>query len=337
MKGVPATNARGRLPPLLNLPFVGSDGIFINPKYRGTRLSPEAMSTPEEWHGMFLRKPIRVHDARAREHAPSLSGQGFQLFDAPVRVDFGNPTEVDTRFHEYCADLVIAATGCLAAKVVQHEFRTGHQVGPPRRGNYSRIVHTDLCPWVEDVVDMPPEFRGHHFGMFTLWRGIDPEREIDYLPLACCDTATVATTDIVYADVRRRTEPPTRTIQCNLIHDAGQCWYYFPRMTPDETLVFQLYDTRQEAANLRGTFHTTFVDPTTPEDAPLRQSIDARVLAIFEARDLERDARRARFRAQVPDVRPGGSVSTWSIERMVDWEVDWDTACFQRGKTFNPA
>ena len=302
-----------RIPALADAPSVISDTIFVNPKYRGKRLGYEQTLDLDERRQMFLRKPIRVHDARALEQAPSLDDQGFQLVEAPIRMDFSNRELVKTRFYEYCSNLVKAATGCLAAEVMQHEFRDGTP-----NGAYGLPAHGDVTPYIEDVVDIP---EGRHFGLFNVWRGIDPEREIEFMPLGLCDGATVSRTDMVCADSMRRTEPPTLLVDYRLVHNLGQCWYYFPRMTPDETLIFVQYDSRREEPNRRMTFHSAFKDPTTREDAPLRRSVEARVVAVFREDDPEREVRRARFQAEVPTVHLDGTPAASRHEVMLDWNA----------------
>ena len=195
---------------------------------------------------------------------------------------------------------------------MQHEFRTGFTGAE----SYAYFVHADVCPYLEDVVQAPGR---HHFAIFNVWRGTDPGQVIKSTPLALCDARTVAAKDIVYADAWRRTEPRTRLVDCRLVHNVAQTWYYFPCMSPDEVLIFKQYDTRQENAALRASFHTAFEKPETPAGTPLRQSIEARVLAIFSERDEERASRKARFRASVPTLRRDGSVSDWRHEEMLDW------------------
>lgn len=299
-----------QLPALVEAPFVVSDSVFVNSKFRGIRLPAD--STNE----LFRRKQIRVHDARLLRRTPSLEVEGFELREAPVRVDFQDWEQVRAQFLEHCSNLVQAATGCLHARVMQVEFRDGMGKGPAGRGYYAPAAHADVCPYVEDVIDVPD---GHHFGLFNVWRSIDPEQEIEVMPLALCDVATVAGDDIVYADRWRLTEPRTFLVDCRLIHDVGQCWYYFPRMTWDEALIFRQYDTRREDANRRTTFHTAFRDPTTREGAPLRRTVEVRVLAIFREEDPDPAGRRARFQAGIPKILPDGTISTVRHERMVDW------------------
>ncbi len=305
---------KGHLPRLVDAPFVVSDGIFINPKYRGTRLDSTEADRSKE--GLLL-KPIRVHDARLLKQAPRLDREGFRLVEAPIPVDFGNHYQVTSLYYEHCAELVKAATGCLAAKATQHEFRAGKVIGPANLGLYAVTTHSDFTPFVEDFTDMP---EGHHFALFNVWRGTNPDREIEWMPLALCDLTTVAVDDIVYNDSHRRTEPRTRLIDCRLIHNTAQAWYYFPRMRPSEALIFKQYDSRQENAAARGVFHTAFRDPNTREDAPLRESIEVRVLAILPEADPERECRKTRFQAEVPNIRLDGTISTWRQEPFVDWD-----------------
>ena len=55
-------------------------------------------------------------------------------------------------------------------------------------------------------------------------------------------------------------------------------WYYFPNMTKSEAILFKQWDSDPEReTNL--CFHTAFEDPTSPKDAPPRQSIELRIFA----------------------------------------------------------
>src|SRR5215510_2864731 len=57
-------------------------------------------------------------------------------------------------------------------------------------------------------------------------------------------------------------------------------WFYFPEMRRDEALVFKVYDSEKDG-RARFTPHTSFQDPTSPPNAPARQSIEVRALAFF--------------------------------------------------------
>lgn len=51
-------------------------------------------------------------------------------------------------------------------------------------------------------------------------------------------------------------------------------------MKKDECLIFKVYEKTKDGP--RFTFHTAFDDPTTPADAPDRESIEVRTIACFD-------------------------------------------------------
>jgi hypothetical protein len=74
---------------------------------------------------------------------------------------------------------------------------------------------------------------------------------------------------------------PDRIGQTSAItHNPAHRWYWFPRMRPDEALVFKVYDSLKDG-RARFTAHTAFEDPTTPPHPRPRESIEIRTLALF--------------------------------------------------------
>ena len=55
---------------------------------------------------------------------------------------------------------------------------------------------------------------------------------------------------------------------------------HFPHMHTDKLLIFTQFDSDPKA-RARYCFHTAFNDPTIPADAPARQSIEVRAVALF--------------------------------------------------------
>ncbi|MYB35273.1 MAG: hypothetical protein F4X92_09190 [Gammaproteobacteria bacterium] len=300
---------------LADLPFVIADAVFTNPKYRGYRLPPLADTDMTQRQDMCVRHGIRIHDARSKVPSASLGLEGFQILDSPVHIDFSDRKLMTQGFYEHCAELVRDTTQCLLTLTMQHEFRTGFA----GTESYARTVHADLCPYIEDLIQTQGS---RHFAIFNVWRGTEPQQMIKDIPLALCDRRTVDTKDIVYADAWRRTNPRTRLVDCRLIHNEAQKWYYFPDLNPDEVLIFKQYDTREKNPALRTCFHTAFINPGTPGAAPRRRrSVEARVLAIFPEQESERNARVSEFKNQVPKFRLDGSISDWCHEVMQDWHV----------------
>ncbi len=51
-------------------------------------------------------------------------------------------------------------------------------------------------------------------------------------------------------------------------------------MTRDEAILIKCYDSRKDG-RARFSLHSAFADPTTPADAPPRESIEIRAFAFF--------------------------------------------------------
>jgi hypothetical protein len=56
-------------------------------------------------------------------------------------------------------------------------------------------------------------------------------------------------------------------------------WYYYPAMRANEAMLLKCYDSDEGVA--RFTAHSAIDDPTSPEAAKPRESIEVRTLAFF--------------------------------------------------------
>jgi hypothetical protein len=65
-------------------------------------------------------------------------------------------------------------------------------------------------------------------------------------------------------------------------YNPSHRWFYFPRMRVDEALLLKCYDSETDG-RARFAPHTAFHDPTTPVDAPPRESIELRTLVFHPA------------------------------------------------------
>jgi len=113
--------------------------------------------------------------------------------------------------------------------------------------------------------------------VINLWRPIrGPLRDA---PLAVCDAGSVAPDDLVPSDlVYQQRVGETYAVTYNPEHR----WYYVPEMQPDEALLLKCFDSETDG-RARFAPHTAFEDPTTPADAPPRESIEVRTLVFHEA------------------------------------------------------
>ena len=123
--------------------------------------------------------------------------------------------------------------------------------------------------------------RGEHrrwsrrFAIVNVWRST--AGPVLSHPLVMADATSVREEDLVA--VERRGEDRIGELQVAL-HQSGQRWYYYPRMQPEEVLMFKTFDSATDGRT-RFTLHSSFEDPAAPADAPPRESIETRCLVFF--------------------------------------------------------
>lgn len=237
----------------------------------------------------YDERPMRIHDGRAIAGSLDLETNGFVLLRHQSAVaDFSDRERVRAEYFPEMEQVVKALTGAREVLVFGEVLRTDDPTRVGRR-EPSIAAHVDFS---EKTVRFAAEkYLGREeasrrlkrrFMMINLWRGITP---VERRPLTVCDAATVRPADLIAAGVRGGVladegDPhPPMTESYNVTYSPEHRWYYFPRMQPDELLVFKLCDSQPGAVQY--TAHTSFDDPTSPPDAPPRQSFEVRTIAFL--------------------------------------------------------
>ena len=251
---------------------------------------PEGGAPPGS--AQFEKHMSTVIDARCLSHYISLHEQGFQLWDAPSRVqNYRDWETIKTIYYQEMSELACLATGAKEAFVFDHLVRKREEdrrsLSFGRMGDGSRPapagrVHNDYTEesglkWLGQVIKDTQKAKSvKRFGIVNIWRSINgPALDA---PLAVCDARTVSARDFVSCDIHY----PDRTGNIYLALPSSQHeWYYYSAMGRHEALVFKQYDT-QVSGTARFTLHTAFEHPDTPKDWPLRESIELRCLVIYE-------------------------------------------------------
>lgn len=282
----------------------------------------QEVSDDQERNTMYSNKPIRIFNARNLEPPASINKQGFQLVKQETRVrNFLDLDVAVSDFYPECSKIVKDVTGCVDTFVTQHQYRNGYGNLPKGHkrastptpngspGNYGG-THSDISAYAENRWDEIVD--GRHCAMFNLWRSIDLQNDIRVMPLAVLDMTSLEMEDIIAADAwGGASAQQQHLVSLRLAYNEHHRWFYYPKMQPDELLIFKQYDTREENPCRRQVYHGAVHDPDGPTDAPLRQTIEVRVLALFEKED-DRESRKARFQAAIPDQLPDGSLSQWA-------------------------
>lgn len=214
----------------------------------------------------------------------SLDVQGFRLLEHRSAVgNFYSDDEVRERHYGEIADLVIAATSAKRVHVFDHTVRRRIDDGDasrPRREPVPR-VHIDYTvkSGPQRVRDLLPDeaeaLLRRRFSIVNVWRPI--RGPLEDAPLALCDAQSVSPGDLIASDLIYEDRIGETY---NVRHNPAHRWFYAPRMTRDEVLLFRCYDSLEDG-RARFVPHAAFQDPTASVNALPRESIELRMLVFY--------------------------------------------------------
>lgn len=210
--------------------------------------------------------------------------EGFRFVPHQSHVrNFADDAEVRRVYYPECIELIRQVSGAKRVVVFDHTLRTASdtQRETQKIRDVVARVHNDYTEWsgpqrVRDIMgDEAEALLQGRFAVIQVWRPIN--NPVESHPLAICDAQSVKPESLVINERRY----PNRIGQTYAItYDPAQRWYWFPRMRPDEALVFKVYESLRDG-RARWTAHTAFKDPTAPPHARPRESIEIRTLAFF--------------------------------------------------------
>jgi hypothetical protein len=180
--------------------------------------------------------------------------------------------------------LVKSVTGAVRVFAFDHNVRCSVKVenGDSLAKGPVRYAHNDYTERsgpqrVHDLLgDEAEGLLRNRFSVINVWKPI--RGPIQQAPLAVCDARTIRPADLVPTDLRYRDR---KGEVYSLAFSPEHRWYYYPRMEANEAMLLKCFDS--DTTRARFTAHSAFDDPTTPPDAPPRESIEVRTLAFFGA------------------------------------------------------
>jgi hypothetical protein len=231
---------------------------------------------------------VSIRNARPFAKDLSLDIQGFALVRHRSAVtNFYDDKEVREVYYPEVKALLKRRTGAVRVVIFDHVVRNAEKARRHEDSarEYGRAVHNDYSlrsapRRVQDhVPDQADELLRHRFTEINVWRAI--AGPIQSTPLAVCDARSIDASDVVACDlVYPHRVGETYAFTFNPNHR----WFYFPQMLPDEALLLKCYDSKDDG-RARFTAHTAFDDPSSPPDAPARESIEVRALVFFAPDD----------------------------------------------------
>jgi hypothetical protein len=257
-----------------------------------------APTAERPWHYMYRRPDggpqhncsfaaFKIPISDARGAGCSLVREGFELREAPTAVrDFTDENAVRGFYYAEVAKLALEATGARHGFVFDHQLRRREAGRPPvtfgrdggalRPGAAGRVHNDYTDASARRRLDALWKGSPHRrFAILNVWRSI--AGPVLDTPLAVCDARTVARSDLVAADIHY----PGRSGEIHLVrHSPRHQWHYFDRMDRHEALVFKQYDSSEGTP--RYVPHGAFDLPQIPAGAPLRESVEARCLVVYD-------------------------------------------------------
>lgn len=246
--------------------------------------------------------------------APTLWTHGFELRESPTelaRLDFYTEQSVIERYYRECCEIVRRATGATVVGAFDHNLRSasGNQTGKRLSGGNAvqgpaTVVHADytttsaperlqqlglptkINDTMRKVLGDKPMFSAevveaglrNRFMIVNVWRNIC-DTPVEVFPLAVCDARTSTKDDFCVFEIHYEDRIGENYFAA---HSSRHQWHYYPKMKREEALLIKCWDSAENAAE-GGAFslHTAFVDPTSPQDSPDRESIEVRCMCVF--------------------------------------------------------
>jgi hypothetical protein len=242
----------------------------------------EHKAVPPEYrqHEMFVR------DGRPLRDTFRLDVHGFVFVDHHTQVrEFTDEAERKRVYDPEVQALIKKHSGASDVVVFDHTLRVSDDdlqkamnARPTVKGVHNDYTEASAPQRLREIVgDAEAERRFRkRWAIIQTWRPIRGTVMID--PLGICDGRTIPQQGFIR--VERRYKYRTGEVY-HIAHNPAHEWYWFPRMTRDEALVFKVFDSDTGKLS-RFTAHSAFDDPATPADAPPRESIETRTFAFFD-------------------------------------------------------
>jgi hypothetical protein len=242
----------------------------------------EHMAVPPE----YRQHQMAVRDGRPLRDAFRLDVHGFVFVDQRTSVrEFTDEVERRRVYDPEVQALIKKHSGASDVVVFDHTLRVSDDdlqkamnARPTVKGVHNDYTEASAPQRLREIVgDEEAERRFRkRWAIIQVWRPIRGTVMID--PLGICDGRSIPQQGFIR--VERRYKYRTGEVY-HIAHNPAHEWYWFPRMTRDEALVFKVFDSDTGKLS-RFTAHSAFDDPATPADAPPRESIETRTFAFFD-------------------------------------------------------
>ena len=244
--------------------------------------------------GVPAAQPARAKSIRCRSATRARSSAGCRstarasscCTTRPRRTDFYDEDEITSVYYPECERLIKEATGAARVVAFDHIVRNAAQWRRVKGSGIkmpARRVHNDYTAWsapqrVRDLMgDEAEELLKHRFAIINVWRPISGP--LLRSPLALCDAQSLCRRRI-WSPVRSAlSRPHRRDLRGHLQPEPALV--LFPEDAAGRGGADPLLRLGAPRARRGSRRIARFDDPTTPPDAPPRESIEVRTLVFF--------------------------------------------------------
>ncbi|OUL32425.1 methyltransferase [Nostoc sp. RF31YmG] len=275
-----------------DLPYVEANLTYLIPMTeRLVNYTYEPSSGIPRTNGTYQSHKLPIYNARSISDNILLDREGFSFTGHTTSVrNFYDEDEIRQVYYPEAEQLLKQVTGATEVVIFDHTLRNAELMKQDINNGIKepvKRVHNDFTAksgytrarreLAARGIDNIDSLLQQRFAIINVWRGIGDT--IQESPLAVCDAQSIAPTDLVASDlVYRDRVGETYAIIYNQQHK----WYYFPQMQRNEALFIKCFDSAEDG-RARFAAHTAFEDPTSPLDAPPRESIELRTFVFYPA------------------------------------------------------
>ncbi len=232
---------------------------------------------------------MSVHDGWHRADSFLVDKEGFALHGFKTAFDqWDDDAAVAEMFYPDIVEFLKKTQGAKRILVFDHTIRSRNneskkltqETGTSQRAPVM-LVHCDYTAEsgplrVQQLMgDEAQDLLSRRVAFFNVWKPI--RRVVEEHPLAMCDVTSSPPEDFFKLHLRYRDRNGENYV---MRHSPTHKWWYFPKMTPDQVILLKTFDSATDG-RARFVGHSAFHDPTSPEDAPFRESVEIRTIAFF--------------------------------------------------------
>ena len=235
---------------------------------------------------------VTVHDGWHRAKEFSIDNEGFSLHDFKTgHTAWEDEEAVRKDFYPEVVEFLKQAVGAKRVLVFDHTIRTKANAAKKvtQETNTSQrapvmLVHCDYTAEsgparVKQLLPQEAEdLLSRRVAFINVWKPI--HNVVLENPLAMCDATTTSLADDFFKlHLHYRDRDGENYV---MRHRPDHKWWYLPQLNPQQLLLLKTYDSDTTTpGRARFLAHSAFADPSTPTDAPTRESVEIRTIAFF--------------------------------------------------------